>query len=307
MPLYSGEAVPSNRAWAIVTDGSADGNVSAMSTCGVAMPSPRSVRVKVRRFAAVGAEIEPLAAVLQPKSLVVDRRHIFVSPWGETEDRTAVDRSGAAAPALKVITRFLPAGSSAASSLSDEKEIADGTPGALVGFGVADGASADGLGAAEDGAVDGDARAEAEGVGDGATDELRRLRDGRRGRRARAADPADHERAQDDPDDHGDHEHDTAEEAWRAGHCSVPAASGSRGPRRPRRPARPQDRRRRDHLPAPAAAAEDDAGRSITAASTQRGRPAGRPNAVTPPISIPVMARVSSGEANEALRVPSRP
>ena len=72
--------------------------------------------------------------------------------------------------ASKVITRFLPAGSSAASSLSDEKEIADGTPGALVGFGVADGASADGLGAAEDAAVEGDARAEAEGVGDGATD-----------------------------------------------------------------------------------------------------------------------------------------
>ena len=151
-----------------MTDGSADGNVSATSTCGVAMPSPRSVRVKVRRLAAVGAEIEPLAAVLQPKSLVVDRRHIFVSPWGETEDRTA--DTVPVPTASKVITRFLPAGSSAASSLSDENEIADGTPGALVGFGVADGASAEGLGAAEDGAVDGDARAEAEGVGDGATD-----------------------------------------------------------------------------------------------------------------------------------------
>ena len=46
--------------------------------------------------------------------------------------------------------------------------------------------------------------------------------------------------------------------------------------------------------------------RPMTRASIQIGRSGGRPNTVTPPISIPVMARVSSAGANEALRVPSR-
>ena len=46
--------------------------------------------------------------------------------------------------------------------------------------------------------------------------------------------------------------------------------------------------------------------RAITRASTQIGRPAGSPNTVTPPISMPVMARVSSAGANDALRVPRR-
>ncbi len=44
----------------------------------------------------------------------------------------------------------------------------------------------------------------------------------------------------------------------------------------------------------------------MTRASTQIGKPAGRPNTVTPPISIPVIALVSSAGANDALRVPSR-
>ena len=42
--------------------------------------------------------------------------------------------------------------------------------------------------------------------------------------------------------------------------------------------------------------------RDMTAASTQIGRPAGSPNTVTPPISWPVMARVSSGDAKDDLR-----
>ena len=44
----------------------------------------------------------------------------------------------------------------------------------------------------------------------------------------------------------------------------------------------------------------------MTRASTQIGRPAGRPKTVTPPICIPVRAAVSSAGANDALRVPSR-
>src|SRR5438874_7418756 len=46
--------------------------------------------------------------------------------------------------------------------------------------------------------------------------------------------------------------------------------------------------------------------RSITAASMNRGNPSGSPNGVTPPIIIPVNSRVCSGDANDALRTPSR-
>ncbi len=45
-------------------------------------------------------------------------------------------------------------------------------------------------------------------------------------------------------------------------------------------------------------------GRFITAASTQSGRSAGRPGGVTPPSSMPVIRRVSSGSAKETLRAP---
>ena len=46
--------------------------------------------------------------------------------------------------------------------------------------------------------------------------------------------------------------------------------------------------------------------RAITAASIQIGNPSGSANAVTPPISMPVICIVSSAEANEALRTPRR-
>ena len=45
--------------------------------------------------------------------------------------------------------------------------------------------------------------------------------------------------------------------------------------------------------------------RSMTRASTQMGMPSGSPKTVTPPISWPVISRVTSGGANDALRVPS--
>ena len=40
----------------------------------------------------------------------------------------------------------------------------------------------------------------------------------------------------------------------------------------------------------------------MTAASIQTGRSAGSPKTVTPPISWPVISRVSSGDANDDLR-----
>ena len=46
--------------------------------------------------------------------------------------------------------------------------------------------------------------------------------------------------------------------------------------------------------------------RSMTRASTQIGSSGGSPKTVTPPISIPVISRVDSAGANDALRVPSR-
>ena len=46
--------------------------------------------------------------------------------------------------------------------------------------------------------------------------------------------------------------------------------------------------------------------RAMTRESTQIGSSAGIPNTVTPPISIPVIARVDSDGAKDALRVPSR-
>ena len=44
----------------------------------------------------------------------------------------------------------------------------------------------------------------------------------------------------------------------------------------------------------------------MTRASTQIGSSAGSPKTVTPPISMPVISRVDSAGANDALRVPSR-
>ena len=46
--------------------------------------------------------------------------------------------------------------------------------------------------------------------------------------------------------------------------------------------------------------------RAMTRASTRIGSSGGSPKTVTPPIAIPVSARVSSAAANDALRVPSR-
>ena len=46
--------------------------------------------------------------------------------------------------------------------------------------------------------------------------------------------------------------------------------------------------------------------RVMTRASIQTGTSAGSPNAVTPPICIPVSSAVTSAGANDALRVPSR-
>jgi hypothetical protein len=42
----------------------------------------------------------------------------------------------------------------------------------------------------------------------------------------------------------------------------------------------------------------------MTAASIQIGSPRGSPNGVTPPISMPVTARASSGAAKDAFLVP---
>jgi hypothetical protein len=46
-------------------------------------------------------------------------------------------------------------------------------------------------------------------------------------------------------------------------------------------------------------------GRSITRRSTQIGRSAGSPKTVTPPSSMPVIARASSNDANDVRRTPS--
>ena len=47
-------------------------------------------------------------------------------------------------------------------------------------------------------------------------------------------------------------------------------------------------------------------GREVTLLSTQIGKPSGRPKAVTPPMAIPVSARVRSRSAKDAFLVPSR-
>ena len=85
--------------------------------------------------------------------------------------------------------------------------------------------------------------------------------------------------------------------------------SRSPGPRRPRRSAA---RAGSTAAPGPSTTATHPPRtmRSGRAASRER-RPtpathAGSPNTVTPPISIPVIRRVASGGANDALRVPSR-